>query len=151
MEMVITCCWDDHHSSLSFVNETAGLKHMGTNSEMDVTLTIADRMLKSALTHLLLDKMATILQMISPVAFLWMKSFVFWLKFHWRLFLRVQLTIYQHWFRKWLDTDQATSHYLSQWWWIYWRIYASLGLNELTHWPLGDLEIILQMYFWNLF
>ena len=27
---------------------------------------------------------------------------------------------------------QATSHYLNQWWLVYWRIYASLGLNELT-------------------
>ena len=24
---------------------------------------------------------------------------------------------------------QATSHYLNQWWLVYWRIYASLGLN----------------------
>ena len=30
-----------------------------------------------------------------------------------------------------LGADQATSHYLNQWWLIYWRIYASLGLNEL--------------------
>ena len=29
--------------------------------------------------------------------------------------------------------DQATSHYLNQWWLIHWRIYASLGLNELIH------------------
>ena len=28
--------------------------------------------------------------------------------------------------------SQATSHYLNQWWLIYWRIYASLGLNELA-------------------
>ena len=28
---------------------------------------------------------------------------------------------------------QATSHYLDQWWFVHWRIYASLGLNELTH------------------
>ena len=27
---------------------------------------------------------------------------------------------------------QAASHYLDQWWLVYWRIYASLGLNELT-------------------
>ena len=27
------------------------------------------------------------------------KVFLFWLKFHWRLFLMVQLTITQHWFR----------------------------------------------------
>ena len=26
---------------------------------------------------------------------------------------------------------QATGHYLNQWWLVYWRIYASLGLNEL--------------------
>ena len=30
--------------------------------------------------------------------------------------LRVQLTIFQHWFRKWLGTNQATTHYLNQWW-----------------------------------
>ena len=38
------------------------------------------------LTHLPLDKMAATLQMIYSDAFLWMKSFVFWLKFHWSLF-----------------------------------------------------------------
>ena len=32
-------------------------------------------------------------------AFSWMKSFVFWIEFHWSVFLRVQLTITQHWFR----------------------------------------------------
>ena len=32
-------------------------------------------------------------------AFSWMKSFVFWFSFHWRLFQRVHLTIIQHWFR----------------------------------------------------
>ena len=29
--------------------------------------------------------------------------------------------------------DEATSHYLNQWWLVYWRIYVSLGFNELTH------------------
>ena len=50
-------------------------------------------------THLPLNKMAAFLQTIFSNAFLWMKSFVFWLKFHWILFLRVQLIISQHWFR----------------------------------------------------
>ena len=27
--------------------------------------------------------------------------------------------------------DQATSHYLNQWWLVYWRIYASLGFSVL--------------------
>ena len=64
-------------------------------------------------------------------AFSWMKMFEFRLRFHWRLFLRFQITIFQHWFRYWLGAVQATSHYLKQWWLVYWRIYASLGLNEL--------------------
>ena len=51
------------------------------------------------LTHLPLDKMAAISQALFSRAFSWMKSFVFWLKFHWNLFPRVQLIITQHWFR----------------------------------------------------
>ena len=45
------------------------------------------------------DKMAAVSKTIFSVAFSWMKRFVFWLKFHWSLFLRVQITIFHHWFR----------------------------------------------------
>ena len=48
------------------------------------------------------------------------------------LFPRPQLTIVHHWCRCWLGAGQATSEYLNQWWLVYWRIYASLGLNELN-------------------
>ena len=51
------------------------------------------------LTHWGWDKMAAILQTSFSNAFSWMKMFDFQLKFHGRLFLRVQLTIFQHWFR----------------------------------------------------
>ena len=44
-------------------------------------------------------KMVAILQMIFSDAFLWTKSFVCWLKFHWSLFLRVQSIITRCWFR----------------------------------------------------
>ena len=84
------------------------------------------------LTHWGRDKMDAISQTTFWSAFSWMKMFEFRLKFHWSLFLRVQLTIFQHWFRKWLGANQATSHYLDQWWLDYRRIYASLGLNELN-------------------
>ena len=55
-----------------------------------------------------------------------------WISIHWSLF---QFTISS------IGSDdglapvrrQATSHYLNQWWLVYWRIYASLGLNELTY------------------
>ena len=84
-----------------------------------------------SLTHWGQDKMDAISWTTFSNAFSWIKMFEYRLKFHWSLFLRVQLTISQHWFRKWLGADQATSHYLDQWWLDYRRIYASLGLNEL--------------------
>ena len=51
------------------------------------------------LTHWGWDKMATILHTTFSNGCLWMKIVDFLLKFHWSLFLRVQLTIFQHWFR----------------------------------------------------
>ena len=63
--------------------------------------------------------------------FSWTKMYEFRIKFHWNLFLGVQLTIFQHRCKWWLGADLATSHYLNQWWLFYWRIYASLGLSEL--------------------
>ena len=60
--------------------------------------------------------MAAILQTIFPDAFPWRKIFAFGLRFHCNLFLRVQLTISQHWFREWLGAEKATSHYLDPCW-----------------------------------
>ena len=57
--------------------------------------------------------------------FSWMKIHEFRLRFHWSLL-----------------AGQATSHYLNQWWLVYWRIYASLGLNELRR--FGDGMLIFQ-------
>ena len=91
----------------------------------------------------------------------------FRLQFHWCLFPMVQLTIFQHWLRKWLDNNQATSHYLNQWWLFYWRIYAPLGLNEssLSSWKTrtsssyienrmvvaGQVTaMMLTQFFWNI-
>ena len=84
-------------------------------------------------------KMAEISKTFSN-AFSWMKIYEFRLICHYNYFPMVKLTISQNWFRYWLGTDQATSHYLNQWWQIYWRKYASFGLNELkcTHGGSGD-------------
>ena len=35
-----------------------------------------------------------------------------------KMFLRVCLTMWQHWFRWWLSADQATRHYLNQFWYV---------------------------------
>ena len=71
------------------------------------------------LTHSGRDKMDAIFQTTFSNIYSWMKIYEYQLKFHWSLFLRLQLTIFQHWFRWWLGADQAISHYLNQWWIVY--------------------------------
>ena len=51
------------------------------------------------LTHWGRDKMDAISQTTLSNSFSWMEMLEFRLKFHWNLFPRVQLTIFQHWFR----------------------------------------------------
>ena len=85
------------------------------------------------LTHWGRDKMDAIFQTTFSNGFSWMKMYEFRFKISLKFVPRVQLTIFQHWFREWLGADQATSHYLNQSWYLYRRIYASLGLNELIH------------------
>ena len=84
------------------------------------------------LTHWGWDKFATISQMSFSNAFSGMKMYKFCVRFHWSLLLRFELMIFQYWFRWWLGVDQVTSHYLNQWWLVYWCMYASPSFNELT-------------------
>ena len=53
----------------------------------------------ACLTHWGRDKMAAVSQTTFSNAFSWMKMLEFRFKFHWSLFLRVQLTTFQHLFR----------------------------------------------------
>ena len=53
----------------------------------------------SWLTHWCRFKMDAISQTTVSNRFSWMKMYEFRLKFHWCFFVRVQLTIFQHWFR----------------------------------------------------
>ena len=91
------------------------------------------------LTHWGRDQIDAISQTTYSNTFSRMKMNEFHIGFPWSLFLRFELTIFQHWFRYWLGADLATSHYLNQWWLVYWRIYASLGLNELR---LGNKTVV---------
>ena len=52
-----------------------------------------------SLTHWCRGKMAAIFQTTFSYEFSWMKIFESWLKSHWSLFLRFQLTLFQHWLR----------------------------------------------------
>ena len=64
--------------------------------------------------------------------FSWKNIFEFRLQFHWSLFPRVQLPIFQ----QYADDDMAPSRRQVIIWTndglVNWRIYASLGLNELS-------------------
>ena len=82
------------------------------------------------LTHWGRDKIVNILQPIFSNLFCWMKIFLIWLKFHWNMFTMVQITTSQRWFRKWPNVEQATSHYLYQWW--SGSVMQYIGFNELT-------------------
>ena len=76
--------------------------------------------------------MADTFHMVFPNAFSCQKIYKFRLRFHRSLFSMVHLTISQHWSRQCLGIGQVTSLYLNQWWLMYWRMCASLGLNELN-------------------
>ena len=76
------------------------------------------------------DKMAVSLQTTFSNLFSSMKIVVFWFKFHWSMFPRVQLTISHHWFRYGLALNRHQA--------IIWTnnglvcdTYVSLGLNVL--------------------
>ena len=107
-------------------------------------------MLSYTVPHWGWDKMAAIFQTTFSNAFSQMKMNEFRLWFHWILFLRVQLTTFQHWFKWWLGPVPATCHYLNRWWLDYW----CLGLNELTHssWTMckNHYEYIYCIYIWFL-
>ena len=66
--------------------------------------------------------MAAFSQTIFSGIYSWMKSFVFWLRYHWSLFLRALSTIIQHWHQAiiWTNADL-----------IHWCLYAALGREEL--------------------
>ena len=84
------------------------------------------------LTHWGRDNMDAISQMTFSYAFSWMKMYELRLKFHWRLFPRVKinnipaLVQIMAWRR---PGEKPLSEPIMV---TYWRIYASLGLNELT-------------------
>ena len=66
-----------------------------------------------------------------------MKIVIFWYKFRWNLFPRISITTSQHWFRNGLVPKRWQAIIWSNDGIVYWRIYASLSHNELTHWSLA--------------
>ena len=126
--LYLACHWN-HYLSLHSVGMALGVR---------IGICRMSPLRSLLLTHWGRDKMDAISQTTLSNAFLRMKMLEFWLKFHWSLFLGVQLTIFNNWFGWWLGAVQTTSHYLNQWWLVYRRIYASLGLNDLIYIQLSQ-------------
>ena len=95
-------------------------------------------------THCGRNVIHAIMQLTFSNAFCWMKIYECRLRFRWSLLPRVQLTIFQHWLWYWLGADQATNHYLNQWWIFSWRIYTSSGSKELR--PMNHHQIHLVFF-----
>ena len=53
------------------------------------------------------------------------------LRFHRRLFCSVEFTLYQHWFRYWLDAARQQAIIWTNGGLIYWRLYVLRGPSEL--------------------
>ena len=119
-------CWNTKTTHKGWLSRGSDISKIFNGEVVATTMSV-----QYYLTHWGRDKMAAVSQTIFSNAFSWIKMYEFRLKFHWSLILRFKLTVFQHWFRYWLGAAKATSHYLNQWWLVYWRIYASLGLNEL--------------------
>ena len=85
--------------------------------------------------------------------FSWTKMYVFQLEFHGKLFLAVQLRMFQHWLGWWLGAVQALSHYQNVWRLDHRCIYASLGRNELagTLWWVKNIESFSDNIFQSIF
>ena len=82
-------------------------------------------------THWGRDKMAAISQTTLSNAFSWIKMFEISIKISLKFVPKGPINNIPALFRRWLGSVQAASHYLNQWWLVYRRIYASLGLNQL--------------------
>ena len=90
-KMVHNCFWQWRYTNFIFV--CIRTVHSSTPIADDVPLT------KLYLTHWGQDKMAAVSQTTLSNAFSWIEILEYRLRFHWSLFLRVQLTIIQYWFR----------------------------------------------------
>ena len=101
------------------------------------------------LTHWGWDKMAAIFQTTFSYAFSGTKTYGFRFKIYCSLFLRVQLTIFQHWFRSWLGAEYLKRQTIiwTDYVWItdaYMRHWSSVGLRPrwfTTNYSVNDIYL----------
>ena len=102
IQHVRSCLLDSYFNVRTTVSSTTGTTQRIACLDK-CTLETTDRLrplpARTWLIHWSRDKMAAVSQTIFSNALHWMKMFEFRLKFHWSLLLRIQITIFNHWFR----------------------------------------------------
>ena len=88
---------------------------------------------RTGLTRWGRDKIDAILQTTFSNAISWKKMFEFRLKFHWSLFLKVQLAVFSIGSDNGLALNRRHAIISTNDDPVQWRIYTSLGLNELKN------------------
>ena len=113
--------WNELYRTISWLNWFLCSK----NGHISVTVITNRKLYGSLQNHweLYILWSSLTLPQTGPTHFFECKCMNFCITFRWGLYLSLELTTFQHWFRLWFGIDQ--------WWLVSWRIYASLGLNEL--------------------
>ena len=93
------------------------------------------------LTHWVRNNMVVILQTIFSNSCLNIQFSYFGFNFHWNLFPRVESTIKQHWFSKWLSAEQVISNYLIQFWPIYIVAFRDFLHYGVLYWLRTELNV----------
>ena len=73
-----------------------------------------------------------------------MEMYTFRLRFHWSLFLRVQLAIFKLWFRYWLWRRPGDKPLSEPWWLVYWRI----SVTRRHLWNTVILLFVMLLPYW---
>ena len=114
MPMILTCVYMVRWADVPDSDRGDFRRRRAVDISSFIVVVVLDRAIENvAWTHWGHDKMDALPQTKFSSAISWLKMCEFWLKCQWSLFLRVQLTIFQHWFRLWLGAVQQMESLLT--------------------------------------
>ena len=141
MSWLLMSCWHEEPGISSCGVDLVFLEYSNLSTRIDTRPTSLYSQIpwfyypamRFGLSHWGWDKMAPIFQTTFSNAFSWMKMYEFRFKVLLKFVPKFELTIFQHWFRQWLGTVQATNLSEPMIVIVYWCMYVSLGVNELYY------------------
>ena len=112
MNLLIQCCMKCIGRAIPYRNHLDHLQKLGPYVSILITANII---------HFAVSR-NTISPQTKNIPINWRYWCICRLNLSWGFFPTAQLTISQRWLRESLVTEQATSHNLYQWWFVYWRM-----------------------------